>query len=84
MITCREVVQHVSRGERKGVRGWLAVRFHLLMCRHCSAFERHLRALGRGVRRLSAGDEEVIRKLEQEVLERLGGGNGPSSGSGKG
>ena len=81
MITCRETVERISRDDGNGVWGWFSLRLHLLMCRHCSAFERHLRALGKGIRRLSAGDEESIRKLEQEVLERLGGENGPSSGT---
>jgi hypothetical protein len=50
----------------------MAIRFHLMMCRHCRAFWRQLRVIGR-IARVIAGDfeREPSSAFEGRILERL-------------
>lgn len=55
MMTCKQVSTLLSTGRLAdaslGQR--LGVHLHLMMCRHCSAFKRHIEALGRAARSLA-------------------------------
>lgn len=47
MKSCREVTTVVLDGTLDDARPWqqMAVRMHLMMCRHCGAFRRYMRVL---------------------------------------
>lgn len=57
MRRCRDITLLVSRArdERLGLRDRLAVRLHLLMCRHCARFARQLDVLGRLAKKFTGG-----------------------------
>jgi hypothetical protein len=75
MMICKEVSTLVSMDQvdEAPVARRMAVRLHLLMCRHCRAFRRQLRVIG-AVSRLIAGDfeREPTAAFESRILDRLG------------
>ena len=75
MMTCKEVSTLVSMGEfhQASARRRMAVRLHLMMCRHCRAFNRQLHVIGR-VARLIAGEveREPGATFERRLADRLG------------
>jgi hypothetical protein len=75
MMTCKEVSTLVSIGQSDEAppAHRMAVRFHLMMCRHCRAFNRQLRVIGR-VARVIAGDveREPTSAFESRIIDRLG------------
>jgi len=76
MIRCRQVARLASAGElsESPLRTRLAVRLHLMMCRHCRRFIRQLAWLGDAARELVSGFErdEAVQDLEARLLRRLG------------
>ena len=73
MLRCNEVASIVGSGELEHA-GWrrrLAVRLHLMMCRHCRRYARQLAALGELTRKL-VGEEPTSRdELERRILQSI-------------
>jgi predicted anti-sigma-YlaC factor YlaD len=82
MPSCREVARAVASGELEEAAPLrrVAVRLHLLMCRHCRRYSRQIRALGLAAREALArpsGERESLERLRRALLGRLeppGGG----------
>lgn len=79
--SCCEVSRAVASGvlDDAPVHRRLAVRLHLLMCRHCRRYARQIRAIGRAARELSAGpqgDDESLQRLRRSLLARIEPGDG--------
>ena len=78
MMTCKELSDLVA-GDRLPRESWgirLAVRFHLLLCRHCRNYVMQLRTIGAEARRRwsAPGPEEsplgsLERRIVQEALQ---------------
>lgn len=53
MKSCREVTTVVLNGTLDDARPWqqMAVRLHLMMCRHCGAFRNYMRAVSESAKR---------------------------------
>lgn len=78
MLTCREVAATIASdsGSRRSWPHRLRLRLHLLMCRHCRAYARQIKALGAVARRLCdelPEDEVALEKLEAEILRGVDG-----------
>lgn len=74
MMTCREVSTLLSTGQLDDapLSRRLAVRLHLGMCRHCTAFRRQLERLARAARAASRDFErEPPPDFESRVGKRL-------------
>jgi hypothetical protein len=76
MPSCREVVRAVSGEELEkfSLRRRLAVRLHLLMCRHCRRYTLQIRAIGRAAREVFAnpsGEQESLERLRRSILRKL-------------
>ena len=88
MLNCKEVARLVATDEYSGA-GWkrrLAIRLHLLMCRHCRRYATQLRAIGQSARKhLGFGAEEpgAIWRLERAILQGLPDGPTDSTGTGE-
>jgi predicted anti-sigma-YlaC factor YlaD len=80
MLSCREVTSLTAsdRLAAAGFRQRLAVRVHLLMCRHCRRYARQLRAMARAARELARGTETTPGQaaLEARLLEAIRAGRG--------
>jgi hypothetical protein len=72
MLKCREVEQKIGSGDidNSGFAERFAVRFHLLMCRHCRAYARQIRAIGEAARD-ALGSFQVAPKTLSELKERI-------------
>jgi len=75
MMNCREAAKAMSSGEGSGWWRRVNLKFHLMMCAPCSAFERQMTALKLGMKNLvskKSGSAAVdIKKLEDEVIRKL-------------
>jgi hypothetical protein len=82
MLKCREI-SHLVATDELATGTWLKrleVRFHLLMCRHCSRYAAQLKKLGVAVRSLWARpvtDEE--QQAASRIKERLWSDISPDS-----
>ena len=75
MLSCKEVTRKIASDElvEAGWRERLAVRFHLLRCRHCRRYMAQLRAIGAAARNLwgpRSEDLPTLERLEREILDR--------------
>jgi hypothetical protein len=75
MLKCREVEQKIGSGEigSAGLMERFAVRLHLMMCRHCRAYARQIRAIGEAARDvfvLSPVDPKALSELKDRILNR--------------
>lgn len=84
MLTCKEVstlyasdAVHEAPWPRR-----VAVRLHLLMCRHCSRYVRELRAIGVAARRSAAqrtSDDAAAERLRLGAMDVLRSGHPDST-----
>jgi hypothetical protein len=84
MMHCRDVTRLIAREElgRAGLLRRAAVRFHLLMCRHCGAYAAQLRAIGRAARERWGGRPEAEDRLAIERLRQAIGSGRAGNGRG--
>ncbi len=79
MLSCKEVTRKIASDElaEAGWRERLAVRLHLLLCRHCRRYASQLRAIGAAARNLwwsRSQDPSTLERLERQILEHCLGG----------
>ncbi len=82
MLNCRDVARSLASGEQAdgGRRPSLAIRLHLLWCRHCRRYASQLALLGRATKKtMQHGPEEL--ELKRRLEKTLLGGDGGSSES---
>ncbi len=88
MVSCKEVTRKIASDEFAEA-GWkerLAVRLHLLLCRHCRGYAAQLRSIGAAARNLLGSwtqDSSALERLERQILERSLGGPKEPAGSSK-
>lgn len=82
MLNCKETAYAVSTEDVVPV-GWgqrLAVRLHLMMCRHCRRYAKQMQAMGNAARDVfqhppkdpsSPESPENLAKLQSDILDRL-------------
>ena len=82
MLNCKETAHAVSTEDVVPV-GWrqrLAVRLHLMMCRHCRRYAQQMQAMGNAARDVfqhppkdpsSPENPENLAKLQSDILDRL-------------
>ena len=75
MLKCREVEQKIGSGEigSAGVMERFAVRFHLVMCRHCRTYARQIRAIGEAARDVFSSppvDPKPLSELKDRIMNR--------------
>ena len=91
MLSCKEVTRKIASDEftEAGWRERLAVRLHVLLCRHCRRYMAQLHAIGAVARNLwspRSQDPLTLERLERQILKRSLGGpedrTGPSESQG--
>ena len=73
MATCKEVATAIGQDDVRGLPWWrgLALRLHLLMCRHCRRYAAQIRAIGTTARRLfreHGEDPQTLERLRETIL----------------
>ncbi len=76
MPTCKDVATAIGQDDLRAVPWWrgLALRLHLLMCRHCRRYAAQIRAIGTAARSLlreHGEDPQVLARLRETILSRL-------------
>ena len=70
MRTCHEIAHILASDPPLSPMARMELKMHLLMCRHCSAYAKQLRALGDAAKRL-VGDKTAqpgLTSLEQKII----------------
>ncbi len=75
MMKCKELARLVA-SDGLAEATWsrrVAVRFHLLMCRHCRLYTAQMRDLGRAARSLFKGEDQGpdLDGLKSSILEKI-------------
>ena len=75
MLTCKNVATAIGRDEWRAAPRWrrVAIRLHLLICRHCRRYAAQIRALGTAARSLlreHGEDPTVLERLHETILSR--------------
>ena len=75
MLTCKDVAKAIGQDEwlTASWRRRLALRVHLLMCRHCRRYATQIRAIGTAARRLfreQGEDPKALARLQERILSR--------------
>ena len=88
MLTCKEVTTAIASDElaTAGWRRTLAVRLHLLMCRHCRRYAAQIRTIGRvqALFESRESDATTLDRLERAILEDIHeAGPGPGEDLGR-
>lgn len=74
MLNCKQVTKIISSEDSQSWRRKLEVRFHLLMCKHCRKYAKHIDIIKtsfKNIFQLSDADKEKINEIEQTVLEKI-------------
>lgn len=75
MLSCKEIAHMLASEEDLSLMKRTEVRMHLLMCKHCSNYNKQLIFLKNGIRKLfkqkTAVDDEKIKNLENEVVKKI-------------
>ena len=79
MLTCKEVSRTIASDEVTTAdwRQRMAVKLHLLMCRHCRRYTRQMRALGDAARHIFAEeptDASSRERLRSSILDQISSG----------
>lgn len=75
MLPCKEIVRILSSEEETSLLKRAELKMHLMMCEHCSAYSRHLKAMRKGFRdlfgRLTKVSPDSVERLESEVIRKI-------------
>lgn len=75
MLSCKEISQILASDEDLSIMRRTELRMHLLMCKHCSNYNKQLKFLKKGMQKLfqkrGSYDPEKVKKLENEILQKL-------------
>jgi hypothetical protein len=85
MPSCKEIATAVSSGEIESAGLWrrLAIRLHMLICKHCREYVRQIGLLGDTARRAADGeqpDADELSEIERRVLASCGEAAGAGDG----
>ncbi len=75
MLTCKDAAKAIGQDKWRTASWWrrLALRVHLLMCRHCRRYAAQIRAIGTAARRLfreQGEDPKALERLQERILSR--------------
>lgn len=74
MMSCKELIKNVNSEEELPFFKRAELRMHLMMCKHCSNYVKHLELMKSGFkklfRRLGQVENSKIRSLEKKILEK--------------
>ncbi len=71
MMSCRDATTALASDQRLGWRERLALRFHLLLCRHCRQYARQLLAMGKAAREIFLRADKNLSALEKSILDSI-------------
>ncbi len=74
MLSCKETIKILS-SEDVSFRQWVELKMHLVMCEHCSVYNKHLKVLRLGFKKLfnkiTKSNPEDVERMERNAIEKL-------------
>lgn len=75
MLSCKEIVKILNSEEKIPLFQRAELKMHLMMCKHCSAYLKHLHSLRNGFKKLfsklTQAEPKTVKHLEDKVLDQL-------------
>ena len=75
MLSCKEIVKILNSEEKVPLFQRAELKMHLMMCKHCSAYSKHLQSLRSGFKKLfsklTRTEPKTVERIEDEVLDRM-------------
>ncbi|PIP91373.1 MAG: hypothetical protein COW01_03740 [Bdellovibrionales bacterium CG12_big_fil_rev_8_21_14_0_65_38_15] len=74
MLSCKEITRILSSDEELRLIKRTELRMHLLMCEHCSNYNKHLKQMKEGFKKFFKKKYEVkpdeLTKLEESIIKK--------------
>ena len=74
MLSCKEIVKLLNSEDKVSFTKRAELRMHLMMCKHCSAYSKHLESMKNGFRdlfkKLTDTDPDHVQELEKKIIEK--------------
>ncbi len=75
MLSCKEIVKILNSEGKIPLFQRAELKMHLMMCKHCATYSKHLQALRGGFKKLfsklTQAEPKAVKNLEEKVLEQL-------------
>jgi len=75
MLNCKEVVRLISSEDKLSFIQKTELKMHLLICKHCSNYNRQMDSLSKGLKKIfsikSEENREKIQELEKVIIDNL-------------
>ncbi len=75
MLSCKEIVKILNAEDKASLFQRAELRMHLLMCKHCAAYSKHIKLMKAGFKKLFAklteAEPEAIERIEQRAVENF-------------
>lgn len=75
MLPCKDIVKLLSSDEKVTLLQRAELKMHLMMCEHCSAYNRHLKSMRNGFKKLfsklTAVKPGAVEQLESKVIDKI-------------
>ena len=70
MLPCKDIVRILSTEEDTSLMVTAEIKMHLLMCKHCSAYNKHLQMMKNGFRKLFS-KLTTVENLENQIIKKI-------------
>ena len=75
MLSCKEIVRLLSSDQAVPLMKRAELKMHLMMCKHCSRYSKHLQILTDGFKKLfrakTTVDPSQVERLEKQVIDEI-------------
>jgi len=75
MRSCKDTLKIISSSQDLSIFQKMELKMHLLMCKHCLVYMKHLKMVKDGVKSLlfhkSKSQDETVKKIEDQVIEKF-------------
>jgi len=75
MLSCKELVKIMNSKEEMSFFQRAEMRMHLMMCKHCAAYSKHLQIMRKGFKvlfsKISKTEPETIKRIEDQTIEKI-------------
>lgn len=75
MLPCKDIVRILSSEEETSLMVTAEIKMHLLMCKHCSAYNKHLQYMKNGFKKLFSKltrvEKSSVENLENQIIKKV-------------
>lgn len=75
MLSCKEIVKILNSEDKASLFQRAELKMHLIICKHCAAYSKHIKLMKAGFKKLFAklteAEPEAIERIEQRAIEKI-------------